>query len=432
VRQIDHILCPVDFSAVSRSALAHAFAWADWFGAELHVIHVAPMPIAVPGMPGVVVTLDHDSRARTERELREFAQAVRREGVPYDARVVQGDPAAVIVDEAKGYRNVLLILGSRAMSGIERIVLGSVAERVMHRTKVPTLVLPAASELAFSAVSGFKRIVCGVNLHLSSVEALRYAVSLATEWDAHLRIVSVLDPLAAVLPIGTPAHVIAEHRQEQQQQALRAIRQHVPEDARLACTVKEEIHVGEAVGTLLDVVHQDQAELLVVGAGDWPHLSALWRGHTTDRLVRQAKCPVLVVPTPPAVRRAAAMTAAPIARVQWPTILDRINTELRGHFTTVTVIDREMSALPEVTALPLTGIVLDRGEGGAIELILGDREHSHLTHVIERPTELRVERVWMTSARLLVSDASGTATLVEIAAAPHTALEALATSTPPF
>jgi nucleotide-binding universal stress UspA family protein len=282
-------------------------------------------------------------------------------------------------------------------------------------------------------VPAFKRIVCGVNLHLSSLEALRYAISLAMEWDAALRIVSVLEPLAAILPLGAPAHLIAEHHQQQRQMALGAIREHVPEEARQACRVLEEAYIGDPVGILLGAAQRDAADVVIVGAGDRPHLSALFRGHTTDRLVRQSACPVLVVPTPDAVRRAASMSAAPIARDQWRTVLKRMNDELRGRLTTVTVIDREMSALPEATALPLTGIVLDAGNGRqeSIELILGDREQSHLTHVIDRPTELRLQRLWLNSARLLIADASGTATLVEIAAAPHAAMEALA-STPPF
>ena len=54
------------------------------------------------------------------------------------------------------------------------------------------------------------------------------------------------------------------------------------------------------------------------------------------------------------------MTAVPVARDQWRTVLDRMNDEHRGCLTTVTIIDKEMSAMPEATALPLTGIVVDR------------------------------------------------------------------------
>jgi len=90
--------------------------------------------------------------------------------------------------------------------------------------------------------------------------------------------------------------------------------------------------------------------------------------------------------------------------------------------------------MPEATALPLTGIVVERSatRPEAIELILGDREQSHLTHVIDRPVELRVERHWFNSVRLLISDASGNATLVEIAAVPQPTFAALVASTPPF
>ena len=434
VREINHVLCPVDLSSVSKSALAHAFAWANWYGAELHVLHVAPIPVAVPGMPGVVVTLDRGSLVRTQLEVQHFVQEVRLTGVRFDVRVLHGDPAAVIVDEAKRYRNALVVLGSRASRGFERVLLGSVAERVLHRTPVPTLVVSAPNDVAPSVVPKSKRIVCGVNLHLSSLEALRYAVSMATEADADLRIVTVLEPLAAVLPLGTPTHTIAEHRQRQRQLFLQAIRQHVTDEARQACTIHEEAHVGDPVDTLLHIAQDAEAELLVVGAGDRSYLQSLWLGRTTDRLVRRAPCPVLVVPTPPAVRRAASMTTVPVARDRWRTELDRVNDECRGGLTTVTIIDKEMSAMPEVTALPFTGVVVDRSaaEPEMIELMLGDGEQSHLTHVIYRPTELRMERLWLNSVRLLISEASGTATLVEIAGVPQPSADALAAASLQF
>lgn len=90
--------------------------------------------------------------------------------------------------------------------------------------------------------------------------------------------------------------------------------------------------------------------------------------------------------------------------------------------------------MPEVTALPFTGVVVDRSaaEPEMIELMLGDGEQSHLTHVIYRPTELRMERLWLNSVRLLISEASGTATLVEIAGVPQPSADALAAASLQF
>jgi nucleotide-binding universal stress UspA family protein len=168
---------------------------------------------------------------------------------------------------------------------------------------VPTLVVSATNDVAPSVAPKFKRILCGVNLHLSSLEALRFALSMATESDAELRIVSVLEPLAAVLPLGAPTHVIAEHRHHQRQLSLHAIRQHVPDEARQACTIREEVGVGEPVDTLIGIAQANAAELLIVGTGDRPHLQSLWRGRTTDRLIRNSSCPVLVSACDEAIRR---------------------------------------------------------------------------------------------------------------------------------
>ena len=109
VRELNHILCPLDLSSVS-SALAHAFAWAHWYGAELHVLHVAPIPVAVPGMPGVVVTLDQGSLVHTHLEVQHFAKEVCLRGGRTTSRL-HGDPAAVIVGEPQRYRNALVVVG---------------------------------------------------------------------------------------------------------------------------------------------------------------------------------------------------------------------------------------------------------------------------------------------------------------------------------
>jgi nucleotide-binding universal stress UspA family protein len=431
VREITHIVCPVELSRHSKMALAHACAWAQWYGAELHVLHVLPTPIAVPGMPGMVVTLDPGPVAHSRRDVEAFAKDTCPGSVRSDVQVVHGDPAAVIVDEAQRYPNALLVIGSRGSRGLERVMLGSVAERVLHRTQVPTLVVSAGADVGAFPVANIKRILCGVNFHLSSFEALRFALSLATESDANLHIVRVLEPMAAVLPFASTAYSIAERQRHRADESLHEIHRHVPDVARQACSITEEVRVGEPVGAILELEERLDAELVVVGAGDRPHLRALWLGRTTDRLVRNSRCPILVVPTPPAVRRAAAMIAAPLARDEWRPVLDRLSEAHRGRPTTVTIIDTEASALPEAAALPLTGIVVESrpNRPDAIELILGDREQAHLTHTIERPCEVRVERLWFNTLRLLISDASGTATLVEVVTAPEPAFEPLGPAT---
>ena len=432
MRQIDHVICPVDLSPCSERALAYAFAWARWYGAEvhvLHVLHVVPMPLAAAGVPGVVVTLGQKPLAEVRREVEDHVSSVPNPGVALDVQVFEGDPASIILREVKRYHNAVLIIGSHARRGLERFVLGSVAERIIHDTAVATLIVPPPGGHEADAPPVFKRILCAVDLLPSSLEGLRYALSLAKESDATVDIVHVVEDATADLLFSPHLYAVPEYQRYRVADALREIQQHVPNEAREACSVREEVLTGDAVSTLLGVAEETRAELIVVGAGDRYHLRSLWLGSTTHRIVRAAHCPVLVVPTPAAVWRAAAVTAAPLARELWRDELERVSREHHGDRTTVTVIDEELSAQPEATALPLLGVMTEGDATGveAIDVMLGAPDGTHLTHVIPHPSALQLHETRLHAAvSLLVRSQDGTVTLIEVARQSHPRVEALA------
>ena len=158
-------------------------------------------------------------------------------------------------------------------------MLGSVAERVLHRTHVPTLVVSAANTLLPSAVPRFKRIFCGVNLHLSVARGapLRTLAGHRIGCGASHRFGA-----RTVRRRPSPGHARARGRRASatsRRCRSAGIREHVPDEARQACTIREEAYIGDPVGTMLQVAQDGDAELLIVGVGDRPHVQALWRGH---------------------------------------------------------------------------------------------------------------------------------------------------------
>jgi nucleotide-binding universal stress UspA family protein len=92
--------------------------------------------------------------------------------------------------------------------------------------------------------------------------------------------------------------------------ALEQLRRHIPERARRWCTVHERVASGPPASALLGIAEEAQADLIVMGAGDRFHLRTMWLGGATDRVLRSAYAPVLIVPTPPA-------GAAPRERVEY-------------------------------------------------------------------------------------------------------------------
>ncbi|HSN89857.1 MAG TPA: universal stress protein [Anaeromyxobacteraceae bacterium] len=137
------ICCPVDFSEPSRLALDEAVDLARRLGAELLVVHVN-VPLA-PSATDVLVS----SRAILEVEGAEEArqleawrvEAQERMNAPVKASVLAGDAAAEIAAFAADQGVDLIVVGTHGRTGVRRLVLGSVAERVARLAPCPVLVV---------------------------------------------------------------------------------------------------------------------------------------------------------------------------------------------------------------------------------------------------------------------------------------------------
>ena len=140
------ILAPIDFSAPSRFAAAHARDLAASAGAVLELFHVLPdLEVPLPMNPagfGAAVTVVSDLEPAAENALAELAGASGPE-VAVETAVWHGPPAATILNRAAETRADLIVLATEGHTGLDRLLLGSVAERVARLATCPVLVVPA-------------------------------------------------------------------------------------------------------------------------------------------------------------------------------------------------------------------------------------------------------------------------------------------------
>jgi nucleotide-binding universal stress UspA family protein len=131
------ILHPTDFSSGSEASLRAARRLARETGARLIVLHVTPPEIVVEGIGAVGV----DQRA--DRDALEAIRA-RIEGpdlkCPVEVRLGRGEPAAEILRVADELGAGLIVMGTQGRTGLERILMGSVAEAVLRRARCPVLI----------------------------------------------------------------------------------------------------------------------------------------------------------------------------------------------------------------------------------------------------------------------------------------------------
>ena len=124
------ILCPVDFSEFSDAALATAVPLARDQEGSLYLLHVVePIPPMGAGHTGVAFT-DRDMRELQSR-LNDTLSNV--EDVPIERYMEYGEPSDQIVDFANEHDIDLIVMGTHGRSGISRVAMGSVAERVVRR-----------------------------------------------------------------------------------------------------------------------------------------------------------------------------------------------------------------------------------------------------------------------------------------------------------
>jgi nucleotide-binding universal stress UspA family protein len=142
---IQTILCPTDFSECSRAAFDFALDLAKRLGARVHLLHVFQLPQYVGFEDGVTMaaaSAEFLSRLRKqgEEQLRAFAEECKRAGVDAHAEHVEGIPYTEIVNRSAGAD--LVVMGTHGRTGLPRLLLGSVAERVVRLAKCPVVTVP--------------------------------------------------------------------------------------------------------------------------------------------------------------------------------------------------------------------------------------------------------------------------------------------------
>jgi nucleotide-binding universal stress UspA family protein len=132
---IHRILCPVDFSPASAKALGIAIEYARAFKAEVHAIHV--YQLSAYASPSSDLARDLEGQVRAE--LDKFIAGFTSHGVPIKTGLRMGVPYVEIVESARDAGAELIVMGTTGKTGIQHLLLGSVAERVVRTAEVPVL-----------------------------------------------------------------------------------------------------------------------------------------------------------------------------------------------------------------------------------------------------------------------------------------------------
>lgn len=287
------VLCPTDFSDVSARAETYAAALARHYDASLHLLHVdPPMPVMAPyGEIPVDARMFEEQREVAEAELAKAGERARAGGLTVETTMKGGHPAREILALADRAQADMLVIGTHGRGGVEHLLLGSVAEKIMRKAACPVLVVPPGAPGESDAL--FSRILCPIDGSAASAHALTYALSLAQETDGHVTLLYVVEPVPAAGEFG--ALDVEEYRRAGEEHARQVLRDAVPDDVRTWCRLDERVATGKPSERILDAATTERADVIVMGVRGRGAIDLLAFGSTTNEVIRRAGCPVLAV-----------------------------------------------------------------------------------------------------------------------------------------
>ena len=275
-----NILCPVDFSGLSAFALRYASMIARCTpGARLTAAYAdsfSPPPYFTASRLEEMNTQFRDSFREAAAALQRFVEKVLGEEAAgsVDSRIVEALPVDGIRMLTRELKADLVVMGTHGRSGVNRFMLGSVAERTLRESEVPVLTVRGDTG---KAVEQPKNILCPVNDSPAAREALSAAAQLARCFSASLTVLHVKEKDTA--------------------QGTGELCAWVPDEVRSRCSVSELTREGDPAREIVSFARESSYDLLVLGARHRLFFDTTVLGSTVARVVPHAPCPVLTVMT---------------------------------------------------------------------------------------------------------------------------------------
>jgi nucleotide-binding universal stress UspA family protein len=292
--EIKLILCPVDFSEFSITAYDHALSLAEHYRAELvaqHIVELSRYPFAdYAASAGDYMEFCRTMREGGKQQLQEFAKKHTNNEIQAELVAHEGTAPDCILSFAQEHKADLIVMGTHGRRGYDRLVLGSVTNRVMRRAPCPVLAVckPQRESVATSEqrqpAHRLNHILFCTDFSENSERALNWAISATAEYDAELTLLHVLE--------GAPSPAKTE---EALATATKQLNKLIPPEVRKRLKIKTAVRIGKPYQQIIELAEEAQIDLIAMAVHGRGALDLAVFGSTTYRVLQLGPCPVLAV-----------------------------------------------------------------------------------------------------------------------------------------
>lgn len=321
--RIQSILHPTDFSDSAEAALPYALDLARRHEATLHILHVTPAFGDDPLRGALDAQIDEDAfyrdlRDRMDRRMQDLLAGHDTTGVAIKRVHSRGVAAGeVIIAYAETEAVDVVVLGTHGWRGLRRLLLGSVAQDVLHHAKCPVVTVRTGRDVPLPV----RRLLVPIDFSVHSLNALTCAKHLASAYGAALDVLHVIDPVMteALQRAGWVNRTDTERTvRAQAEEKLAWLSGEVEGPGPVALT--QHLRVGYPPEEIAALAQERGTDLIVIATHGLRGLDRFPMGSVAASVLRAAPCPVFLtrpfgrslLPPPPDARAATTRAKPPV------------------------------------------------------------------------------------------------------------------------
>lgn len=280
------ILVGFDDSLSSKAALNEASNWVKRNGGKVILVHAVYFDTEEFGI--APEQLEKRLKIGEKACLQTKEMLTSEFGIEVQSLLCEGEPPEVILDVAKGKKADLIVLGTYGRKGLNRLLMGSVTSHVIVNSGIDVLVV---KKQCTECTGSYKSILVPFDGSEFSKKALDRACKLSKVDGANITVLYVIPRYEEMIEFFRTDSIQQSLFDEAEKIMGEAKKIALPYEVSIAATIQE----GHAADKIVEIADKLKNDLIIIGTYGWKGVNKAIMGSTTERVIMNAKCPVLVV-----------------------------------------------------------------------------------------------------------------------------------------
>ena len=294
-----NILLPTDFSPCANAALHQAVTIAERFQGTVTMLHVVAVHESDPSKIKALTadsTISYDKIITTAEEMLHTKEGMIETPVLIEKVLLRGiSPTSEILSYAAEHNPDLIVMGTHGRTGIRRLIMGSVAEKIIRLSVSPVMTVRCGSDGKPQGYPNYRSILLPVDFSKASTNALWTASEIARKYGSKLTLLHVTEApeFRGYLEIDDlDEEELSSSQIEEAENRLADLHSKAPLDG---IEVYTRVIFGRPGRKIVEFAHEEDIDLIVIPSHGKSGFEKLLMGSNVNKVVHRADCPVLVL-----------------------------------------------------------------------------------------------------------------------------------------